>query len=268
MSTALKIAIFQMSAAADPATHPDRIEAAMRRARDAGADLLIAPELAMTGYGRGKALQYLAQPADGPWVQRMERAAQQIGIGLVVGFPERDGDQCFISAMAVNLDEAAPVIYRKSYLYGPYEKALFANDRVSVVTADFGGLKLGFLICYDVEFPENVRRLAQAGVDLVVVPTALPRGDDGLHIVNRTVPVRAYENQIFVAYADLADADDQFEYQGMSCIAAPDGAMLATAGMTGETLIFAEIDPAAYAQCRDRNPYLADLAQVIGPGAG
>lgn len=260
--TKLTVAIYQMSAAADPATNPDRIIAAMHEAKANGADLLVSPELALSGYGQGDFLREIAQPADGEWAQDLSKHAHAIGIDLVAGFPERAGDDFYISAMALHADGRTPVIYRKSFLYGEYEKALFHNDYVSVATTDIGGIKAGFLICYDVEFPENVRRLAQAGVELVIVPTALPKGQDGQHIASRVIPVRAYENQVFVVYADHADADARFEYQGMSCAFAPDGSALAQADITGEALIYATIDTRAYDQCRARNPYLTDLARM------
>ena len=261
-NTQLKIAIYQMSAAIDAQTNPDRIKAAMHQAKSEGADLLVAPELAMTGYGQGEVLRGLAQLADGPWVQEFQALASELGIGLVVGFPERDGDECFISAMCLHRDGTAPVIYRKSYLYGDYEKSLFQNNSLSTVMTEFEGVKLGFLICYDVEFPENVRRLAQGGAEVVIVPTALPKGPDGHHIASRVIPVRAYESQVCVVYANHADADTRFEYQGMSCAYAPDGSALATAEAEGETLIYADIDTAAYQASSERNPYLTDLARL------
>ena len=65
---------------------------------------------------------------------------------------------------------------------------------------EIGGLKAALLICYDVEFPESVRALALAGAELVIVPTALMQPFD---VVAKTiVPARAYENQLFVAYAN------------------------------------------------------------------
>lgn len=122
-----------------------------------------------------------------------------------------------------------------------------------------GGLKFGILICYDVEFPENVRRLARAGVDVVLVPTALPASDHDAFIARKLVPVRAFENQVFLAYADHCGADERFAYAGLSVIVAPDGTLLAEAGETGEALLVAEIDPSRYQASAEANSYLADL---------
>ncbi len=256
----MKIAAFQMSAHAGQQTNPKRIVAAMRTAKSQGAEVLVAPELALTGYGRGDDLRDLAEPADGPLVTKMEVAAREIGISLIAGFPERADDKCYISAVIIDANDTTPTqVYRKAYLYGAYEKQIFTAFGPTSELVELCGLKAGFLICYDIEFPENVRRLAKAGADIVIVPTALPLGSDGRHIARKVVPVRAYENQVHVVYANHADSDGAFEYQGMSSIIAPDGAALAEAPEKGDALLFATIDPDAYEACKARNPYLADL---------
>ena len=81
------------------------------------------------------------------------------------------------------------------------------------------GSSQGLLICYDVEFPENVRALALGGADFVIVPTALMQPFD---VVARTiVPARAYENQLFLAYVDRCGREGAFDYCGLSCVGTP-----------------------------------------------
>jgi predicted amidohydrolase len=251
-----------MSAAIDPAARLARITDAMAEAAKAGAHLLIAPELALSGYGRGAALTRAAQRPDGPWALALEAAAAQHGISVIAGFPEDAGDVCHISALIIDrMRTGQRQVYRKGCLYGPYEKGLFIAAGPSTVIADLEGLKVGCLICYDVEFPENVRRLATAGADLIAVPTALPKDTPSEFIARHTIRARAFESQVFIAYADNADSDEGFTYQGLSSIAAPDGAVLAEAGETGDSLIYADLDPAHYAASREANPYLEDAAR-------
>lgn len=73
------------------------------------------------------------------------------------------------------------------------------------------------------------------------------------------IQTRAFENQVFVAYANHCGSDDMFSFAGMSRIASPDGQVMAKSGSTDETLIFAEIDPQAFAISRAENTYLNDL---------
>lgn len=256
---ATQIAVFQMSAAIAAAERPARIERAMKDASRAGASLLIAPELALSGYGRGSDFADAAQAADGPWLRALGAAAARHGIAVVAGFPEAlNGARHISAAMIDPARPDAPVIYRKGCLYGDYEKRHFRAFGPSTVIAELAGLRVGCLICYDVEFPENVRRLALAGADLVAVPTSLPKGTPAEFIARHTIRARAFENQVFVAYADNADSEGAFHYQGLSSIAAPDGAVLAAAGDAGDALIHADLCPADYAASRAENPYLDD----------
>jgi predicted amidohydrolase len=255
----MRIAVLQMQAVAgDVKANLARIASAASDANSEGADLLVAPELAVTGYGAGDALRDLAEPADGGQVRALEAIAAGAGLAVIAGFAERAGDAIHNSAALVGHD-AAPVVYRKSHLYGDYERALFVPGAPAATIAMVRGRRVGMLICYDVEFPENVRRLAVAGAEIVAVPTALPRGRFSSMIAERVIPVRAFENQVFVAYADHHGRDPLFAYAGLSQIAAPDGTALASAPADGDALLIADIDPGDYAHSRAENTYLRDL---------
>lgn len=256
----MRIAALQMHAiAGDGEANIERIAAAAADAAGGGAKLLIVPELAVTGYGAGEAaFTRLASPATGDVAERLSAIARDNGLAIVAGFAEREGSAIYNSALFTD-GLGTNAVYRKSHLYGDYERNVFKPGVPASVMVELGGIRLGMLICYDVEFPENVRRLALAGADLVVVPTALPKGASGSFIAGHMIQVRAFENQVFVAYIDHCGADDRFTYAGLSRIAAPDGKLLAEAPAEGETLLFAEIRPDDYAKSRAENTYLIDL---------
>ncbi|WP_234187873.1 carbon-nitrogen hydrolase family protein [Shinella sp. NM-101] len=258
----MRIAALQMHAiAGDGEANLQRIAAAAVDAASAGAKLLIVPELAVTGYGAGEdALTRLASPATGDVPARLSAIAKDNKLAVVAGFAEQEGTLIYNSALFTD-GIGTNAVYRKSHLYGDYERNVFRPGVPASVLVELGGIRLGMLICYDVEFPENVRRLALAGADLVVVPTALPKGSSGTFIASHMIQVRAFENQVFVAYVDHCGADDRFTYAGFSRIAAPDGMLLAEAPAEGETLLFAEIRPEDYAKSRTENTYLADLGR-------
>lgn len=258
----MRIAAFQMQAVAgDEEANVTKIAAAAATAAAGGAKLLIVPELAVTGYGAGEAaFARLASPATGVVAERLNEIARKSGIAIVAGFAEKEGDTIYNSALFTD-GLGTNAVYRKSHLYGAYERDVFAPAVPASVMVEIGDVRLGMLICYDVEFPENVRRLALAGADLVVVPTALPKGSSGTFIANHMIQTRAFENQVFVAYINHCGADDHFTYAGLSRIAAPDGRVLAEAPADGETLIFAEVHPLDYAQSRAENTYLRDVAR-------
>lgn len=260
----MRLAALQMRASAgDTKANLARIGRAVRGAAAGGAKLLVAPELAVTGYGAGEAMLALAEPADGPAVGHLDTLARETGTAIVAGFAEAGDGAVWNSAVFVD-GARPPVVYRKSHLYGDYERRLFRPGTPSAVMVEHGGTRLGLLICYDVEFPENVRRLAQAGCGLVVVPTALPAGSHARFIARQMIPVRAFENQVFVAYVDHCGEDERFAYAGLTTVAAPDGSVLAGAGPRGEALLVADIRPGDFTASAAQNTYLRDLVPSEG----
>jgi predicted amidohydrolase len=253
-----RLALLQMEAdAGDIEANLRAIRVAAREAASAGAACLVAPELAITGYGAGEAIRETAEPADGEQVKNLQAIAAETGVAIVAGFAEAADGVVYNSAVAVTPDGKRH-LYRKMHLYGDYEKSLFRPGDTAPPVVQIGNLKAGVLICYDVEFPEMVRHLALAGADLVLVPTALPASEHAVFIARSIIPVRAFENQVFVAYANHAGHDDAFTFAGLSGIAAPDGSDLARASETGASVLIAEIDPAAFDAARAANPYLTD----------
>ena len=257
----ITLAALQMkSKSGDVAANLARIEQAAKEAAATGASLLVTPELGLTGYGAGDAIRDLAEPADGPLVTRLQAISAETGIAIIAGFAEKADGTIFNSAVYVD-GPAAPVVYRKSNLYGDYERALFAAAEPSTLLFDHRGVRCGMLICYDVEFPENVRRLALAGADAVLVPTALPAGYSGTFIAEHMIRPRAFENQVFVAYINHCGADERFTFAGSSRVAAPDGSLLASAASHGEALMIVSLDPADFQVSKTENTYLTDLTR-------
>lgn len=255
----MKIAVVQMDATETVvANRLAVIETSALQAAKHGSRIIVFPELAVSGYGAGGGIPDGAETLSGGHVAFLKGIARDTGCALVTGLALRIGDQVRNSAVFVTPDGSV-VSYDKIHLYGDYEKSLFAPGTAQSPILSFEGLTFGLLVCFDVEFPERVRDLALRGVDAVLVPTALPKSSGGAFIARSVVPVRAFENQVFIAYANHAGEDGRFAYQGQSCIAAPDGALLAQGSPENADLLLADIDPAAYEACRAQNPYLDEV---------
>jgi predicted amidohydrolase len=169
----MNIALLQMQPhPAAPDLNFARIASAARAAQAFGAQLLVTPELSLTGYALGNDIGRLAEPRDGPLIMRLLQLARATDLAIVAGFPERDGGAVYNSAVMVSANGVE--CYRKCHLFGPVERAQFSASDAAPRVFDVAGVKAGLLICYDIEFPEMARGLALAGVDLVIVPTALP----------------------------------------------------------------------------------------------
>jgi predicted amidohydrolase len=257
----MRTALFQSSG------HPGEVEAnigaldaAAARAAREGAGLLAAPEMFLTGYAVGDAVGRLAEAADGPSAEAVAAVAARHRIAIAYGYPERDGGRgaprrVYNSARLIGPDGVPLANYRKTHLYGAFERALFTPGEEPVVQARLGSLTVGLLVCYDVEFPENTRAHALAGTDLLLVPTAL------MHpyrfVAESLVPVRAFENQMNVAYVNRTGPEGEFDFVGLSTLAGPDGVVRARAGRE-EELLLADVDPRLPAASREANPYLRD----------
>ncbi len=234
-----------------------RLRHAASQAAFAGAQLLVLPELFLTGYNIGaQALRAGAEAVDGPAAAQAAAIARQSGVALLYGYPERGADgRLYNSALLLGHAGETLANYRKTHLFGDMERAVFSPGEAPFVLADLAGTRVGLLICYDVEFPELVRGLAVRGAGLVAVPTALMRP---YHFVPRMMlPVRAFENQVFLIYANRCGMESGMDYVGESCIVAPDGSALARAGAQ-EALLTATLDDAAMAESRAANTYLRD----------
>jgi predicted amidohydrolase len=226
-------------------------------AKERGADILVAPELAVTGYGAGDAIRELADGEDGPQVALLSRIAAEKGLTVVAGFAERKGKAIYNSAALCD-PFGRKVIYRKCHLWGDYERALFTPGEKPPRAVVWGKAALGVLICYDIEFPEAARKLAVDGARLIVVPTALPESEHAAFIAEKMVAVRAFENQAAVVYANHAGGDARFSYAGRSRIAMPDGSEPASATDEGSLVLVADYDPDLYEESAMANSYLAD----------
>jgi 5-aminopentanamidase len=231
------------------------LDAAAGRAAAAGAGLLAAPEMFLTGYAIGDDIGRLAEPADGESADAIADLACRHGLAIAYGYPERAGDTVHNSAQLISADGDRLANYRKTHLFGGFERDHFTPGGQPVVRAELNGMSVGLMICYDVEFPENVRAHALAGTDLLVVPTAQMHPFQ--FVAESMIPVRAFENQMYVAYVNRVGQEGEFDFVGLSALAGPDGVARARAGR-GEELVFADADPALLAASREVNPYLRD----------
>jgi predicted amidohydrolase len=266
VEAAMRIAAFQGPFRNEGvATNLARLEEAAQESARQGASLLIAPEMFLTGYAIGpERVRALAEPVDGPSAVRAAAIARDSGIALLYGYPELGEDNLVYNA-ALLLDRHGRRLanHRKTHLFSDLDRSAFAAGHGPPTLAEIDGTKVGVLICYDVEFPENVRALALAGAELVAVPTAnmVPFS----FVMEHVIPTRAYENHLFVAYVNRCGSEGSLDYLGGSCVCGPDGLDLARAGRD-ETLLTAELD---LARLRDRPPlntYLADRRPELYAG--
>lgn len=248
----LTLALWQTPHPASLSEALQRLDTACAQARVQGADLLITPEMFLTGYAIGAdRVAALAEPADGPMAQAVARIAQHHGIAIVCGYPERNPHgRPFNAAQAIAPDGTRLMNYRKTHLFGDLDRAQFSAGNAASQVFEWRGWRLGLLICYDVEFPETVRLLALQGVDAVLVPTANMVGYD--EVQQLLVPARACENRVFVAYANACGSEGSVHYGGASTVASARGHLLVTA-QRHATLMVSALDPGELVDARQHS---------------
>ncbi len=230
------------------------LDAKARDAKAQGADLLILPEMFLSGYNIGaEAAKAQAVTAEG--LAPAREIAKTHNIALAFGYPEKVGEDVANSAALIGPDGEILLNYRKSHLFGDLDRAMFRSVGTEFPVAELNGLKFGLLICYDIEFPEPARRLALAGVDVLLIPTAQMEPYE--QVARHVLPARAYENQFYTAYANHSGEENGLGYIGLSSICGPNGTILAFAGRD-EEMLFAEIDPAHLAAVRAADPFFKD----------
>ena len=258
----MRIAILQAAGVpGDPGANLATVRRFAREAAAGGARLLVCPEAFVTGYNIGpERVAQLAEPADGEAVRALAAVAAEAGLAVVCGYCERDGEAVYNAAVLVDRDGEVLLHYRKTHLFGELDRAAFAPGDRAPAVAELDGVGVGLLVCYDVEFPEPVRRLALEGAQLVAVPTSLMAPSHW--IAELLVPARAAENQVFVAYANRVGAEGELLYVGRSCVAGPEGRVV-VAGPADETLLFADVEPRVIDGARERHSYLDERRPAL-----
>jgi predicted amidohydrolase len=248
-----------------PAASVSRAREALAAAIDAGADIVVLPELCTSGYVFRSVdeARAAATPADGEILQGWAAEAARAGALVIGGFAELAPDGRLFNSSALVDGDGVVAVYRKVHLWDE-ERLWFTpgESPAPVVPARHGSI--GLAVCYDLEFPELTRGLALQGAGLIVLPTNWPRDDappDGRPVLHTLAAMTAYWNKVFVAVCDRCGIERGLEFEGGSVIAGPDGALLAgPVADRGTATITADCDlsQAADKRTSERNDAFAD----------
>lgn len=252
----MRLAIWQTQGfPAEPAANLAALERCLAQVAQAGSELLLCPELWLCGYNLGARLGELAEAADGAAANRIAELARRYAVAVCYGYAERhpDGDRPYLSLQLIDAQGRRLANYRKTHLFAA-EQALFSAGDCLPAPVRLGEWRIGLLLGVELEYPEAVRSLALAGIDLLLVPSALT--PEYAAVPRAVVPARALENQIFVAYCDRCGAEQDLTFLGGSCAVGPDGEALAVAH-SAESLLLVHLDAARRAELAERFPYLA-----------
>lgn len=213
----------------------DRVLLAVPRAKSAGAELLIAPEMCLTGWAladserRTGAVDDVARVA----LPALREASRTSGVALVVGGPMRVEDGVASNCAIGVTPDGTLSISRKIHLFGDERSWWSAGESVALLSLRVG--EIGMLMCYDAEFPEAARMARLAGADLLAIPAANMTPYERDH--DLLFPTRALENECPVVVCNRTGVEGSASYFGRSLVADGRGRIIAQAGTAEELLV-------------------------------
>ena len=219
----------------------NRIVERIRTAADAGAELAVFPECAISGYcfdSLEEAAPF-SEPIDGASSDRISEACRKSGTYAVVGFIENDNGNFYNAAMVVGPDGVAGG-YRKVHMpFLGVDRFLKPGDRpFDVIELPIG--RIGVNICYDASFPEAARALKLLGAELILLPTNWPTG--AWRTAEFIINSRACENHVNFAAANRVGVERGWQFIGRSKVVDYNGDTLGEASRENEEILFSEVD--------------------------
>ena len=230
------------------------------KARRKNVDLLIFPELHLTGYSMRDEVSHLAEPIPGTSVRKVEGVAKENGVHIVFGMPEESEVKGVIHNTAVLVGPKGLIgKYRKIHLptHSVFEERRYYRPgrEAMVFKTDLG--IIGLNICYDLYFPELTRLQALQGAELIVCISASPglrrRFFEGFCLS------RAMENAVYLAYVNRVGVEEGLQFWGGSRVVAPNGSILAQCKYDVEDFQPCQIDLDEVSRARVFIPTIKDL---------
>lgn len=235
--------------------------AAVAAAERAGADVVVLPEYALTGFPAER-MGELAEPLQGPSLAAFRELTAEAGVCLVAGLPRQGGagegtgptagPPVFDTTVVLAPDGELLTVYDKTHLFDR-ERAVFTPGAALQNPFTFHGVRFGVLCCFDIEFPETARTLALRGAQCLLVPSANMAPWAPSH--RAFVRARALEDHCWVAYANCVGSASGYKFEGQSCLVDPLGRVVCDAERR-ETVVWGDVDVAVADQARAVGDYL------------
>ncbi|MGH7587458.1 MAG: NAD+ synthase [Gemmatimonadota bacterium] len=220
----------------------ERVKAALARAEEHRPDLVVFPELTLSGYPPEDLLLKPSFLTDAR--EALDRVTKEVGDAVaVVGFPDRDAD--VYNAAAVIREGKVRHVYRKRYLpnYSVFDEHRYFQTGASIPVYALGDVTFGVTICEDIWFPGEPLTAqalfgdAQLGVNLSASPYHAGKGHDR----ERMIATRAEDNAMIVAFCNQVGGQDELVFDGRSLVFDEDGVLIARGASFAEDLVVADL---------------------------
>ena len=262
MKEKIKLALAQISSKRENKNENlGKIEALTINAKEQAADLVIFPEMSLTGYVVRDQIYELAETIPGPSTKRIEDIAKKTGLHIIFGMPElseKAKATIFNTAVFVG-PEGLIGKYRKMYLptHSVFEEKRYFRPGYQTASFNTAVGNIGLCICYDLFFPEVCRLTRLKGAQLIVAISASPAVRRSYFEI--LTAARALENTAFLAYVNLVGVEDGLQFWGGSRLISPTGDILAKAKYDEEDFVICEVD---YSDLRSAEPFIPTLRDL------
>jgi predicted amidohydrolase len=256
----LKVALAQInSVPGNVESNLEKVFKFVREAKEGGAELVVFPELVLTGYNLnliGDRVQEMATKST-TVISELEQLAKEIGISIICGLSMEKKERGIVYNSAVVIDAGSGYLgsYDKTHAFGMERYYYRLGERFPIFTI-CGGVKVGLMICYDAGFPEVARILAAKGAEVIICPAAWILEEQFLWESN--LRSRAVDNLIPVIGVNRVGAENELTFFGGSQVVSSKGEILFQAG-SEEGVSMYELDLEDYIQTRQQYKHLNDL---------
>jgi NAD+ synthase (glutamine-hydrolysing) len=262
----LRLALAQINSyVGDIDGNTERIREQMEVARDEGAEIVLFPELCVTGYPPEDLLlreRFLQEAGEA----LASLAADAQGIVALVGYPERAAD--VYNSVAVLADGEVHAIYRKTRLpnYGVFDERRYFQEGESGAILDFGDARIGLTVCEELWAPgPPASDEALAGASIILNVSASPYTAGKGTQRERMISQRARDNLCAIAYCNLVGGQDELVFDGHSFVVDHEGRVLARAPQFQEAMMLVTVDVQAAISARLRDPRLRPPVRAALP---
>jgi predicted amidohydrolase len=262
MKRKIKLALAQISSRRENKKENLRkIEEFTKKAKEEAADLVIFPELSLTGYVVHDQIYELAETIPGPSTQRIQELAKKTGIHIIFGMPElsKKAEATIFNTAVFVGPEGIIGKYRKMYLptHSVFEEKRYFRPGYQTAAFNTPLGNIGLCICYDLFFPEVCRLTRLKGAELIISISASPAVRRSYFEILTTA--RALENTAFLAYVNLVGVEDGLQFWGGSRLIGPTGDVLAKAKYDEEDFVTCEVD---YSDIRPAETFIPTLRDL------
>lgn len=239
----IKLALAQLDfTVGDIVSNMEMIIQAINDAKKKHADLIIFPELALTGYPLEDLLHrsFLYKQAENAMTKILTHTQ---GIDVLLGYPEQDEKGCFNSAAWMK-DGKIITKYHKQKLpnYGVFDEERYFKEGTQHAIVSLKGVKFAIFICEDIWYPEPIALAKQAGADCVLCLNASPFSIFKSDIRSNLLRQRIKETGLPIIYVNLVGGQDELVFDGNSWVLNHEGKIIAAAAGFKEELLFVEMD--------------------------